>query len=102
MAWISPNVAGPAMRVLMTPWGGVARAILKIMAPAAQTTRAPANIRFNVLRLMIEPPTVRVRMKTSSLGAQTERQGDAEPVRGLLEGKAAPAALHFESSVTGS
>src|SRR5258708_12037980 len=32
-------------------------------------------------------------METSSPGAQTERRGDAGPVRGLLGGKTSPAAL---------
>jgi hypothetical protein len=79
------------MMLLSTPEGGVARATLKIRALMAQTTRTPATIRFNVFRLMIEPPTVCVRMKTSFLGAQTERRGDAGPVRNWLDGQASPA-----------
>src|SRR6516165_8915251 len=76
------------MMLLSTPKGGVARAALQVIAPAAQTTRAPATIRFNVLRLMICPPTVCVRVKMLPPGAQTERRGDAGPVRSWLGSKA--------------
>src|SRR4051794_30656717 len=99
MAWISPNVAGPAMRVLTSPWGGVARATPKTTAPTAQTTRVPAANGFNVFRLMIDPPTVCVRTKASSLGAQTERRGEAGPVRSLFDVQASPAALPLETWV---
>src|SRR5262249_34664106 len=47
----------------------------------------------NVLRLMICPPKVCVRMETTSLGAQTERRGHAGPVRSWLGGQASPANL---------
>src|SRR4051812_49208868 len=90
MAWISSNVAGPAMRVLITPCGGVARATPRIRAPTAQTTRVPPTIRLNVFRVMIGPPTVCVGTGSSSLGAQTERRGDAGPVSPRLGGRALP------------
>src|SRR5262249_27600404 len=70
------------MMLLSTLKGGVARAALQVIAPAAQTTRAPATIRFKVLRLMICPPTVCVGVKMPPPGAQTERRGEAGRVRG--------------------
>src|SRR5215472_6351167 len=79
------------MMLLSTLKGGVARAALQVIAPAAQTTRAPATIRFNALRLMICPPTVCVGVKMPPPGAQTERRGDTGPVRGWLGGQASPA-----------
>jgi hypothetical protein len=73
--------------LLSTPKGGVARAALQVIAPAAQTTRAPATVRFNVLRLMICPPTVCVRMETKSLGAQTERRAGYPRTRVVRAGE---------------
>src|SRR6516164_8534956 len=75
------------MMLLSTLEGGVARAALQVIAPAAQTTRAPAIIRFNVLRLMICPPTVCVGVKMPPPGAQTERRSDAGSVRSWLGGR---------------
>src|SRR5262245_44017719 len=79
------------MMLLSTRKGGVARAALRAIAPTVKTTRAPASICVHFLMLMVEPPTVCVTMKTTSLGAQTERRDDAGPVRSLLRGKASPA-----------
>src|SRR5215510_8114297 len=41
-------------------------------------------------------------MERSSPGAQTERRGDAGPVRDLLGGKAAPAAILSETLIRNS
>src|ERR1700739_1219204 len=86
------------MMLLSTLKGGVARAALQVIAPAARTTRAPATIRFNVLRLMICPPTVCVRGEMLPPGAQTERRGDAGPVWSLLGGKDLTGRLFSEVS----
>src|SRR5439155_13135441 len=53
MAWISPNVTGPAMGVLVTPVGGVAQATFKATPPKAPATKTPANISFHLILLMV-------------------------------------------------
>src|SRR5882672_8927129 len=53
MAWISPNVTGPAMVVLVTPTGGVAQATFKATPPKAPATNTPANISFHLILLMV-------------------------------------------------
>src|SRR5260370_6320591 len=53
MAWISPNVTGPAMGMLVTPWGGVAQATVKAIPPKAQATKTAANISFNFILLTV-------------------------------------------------
>src|ERR1041384_1533490 len=92
MALMSSNVTGPARIVVVRPWLGVAQAIPMAMPPNAHAAQTPANTNFdNNFRMVV---SFGLRSKDDiAPRAQTERRGDAGPVKGLLGGKASPAAL---------